>query len=417
MDLASLFQLCRRHLVVLFLACVLGGAFVTMVVVTAPPVYRASGSNVLLPPQPAPDLTELVPTESENLYVRLGDPSLVVDIVERRMETAASAAQVKESGFDGDYSVTGNSESRRGPILELTATALTETAALDGLAVLLDQQAAVLADMQAGTPDEQLITSTIVVAPSADPRPIDAGTVFDASSTVVLVDPTPQAAVQVPVEQTANPYFRLNDMSVVVDIIKRVMVGADVDQRVRADGLTGTYLVAANTDFYRGPIIDMVVESDNPDAAVAGVKLLLVEQALVLDEIQSTEGTDPDYRITTQVVVEPAEASRVLSSTMRRGLAAAILAGGFVLASLLLADLVRRLRARRALRRGGKSDPDQVPVVPQSGQVESGQVEFIDDDIAFHELDFASAPTGAQTQRPDPDADDDRAHARSTVGT
>jgi hypothetical protein len=407
-DLASLFRLCRRHLVVLLAACAVGAAFVGMVVVTAPPLYRATGSNVLLPPQPVPEQTESETPESENLYVRLGDPSLVVDIVERRMESADSSAKIRESGFEGDYTVTGNSDTRRGPILELTATALSESAALDGLAVLLEQQAAVLSDMQAGTPEEQLITATIVVAPSAVSRPVEAGVVFDASSTVVLVTPTPQPAVQVPIEQTANPYFRLNDMSVVVDIVKRVMVGADVDQRVRADGLTGTYLVAANTDFYRGPIIDMVVESDNPSAAVEGVKILLREQAIVLDEIQSAEGTDPEYRITTQIVVEPAEASRVLSSTMRRGLAAAILAGGFVIACLLIADLFSRMRARRAHRRS----ESPVPIESVDG------IAFADDgDLAFHELDFVTSTAGDRTQRGESDADDDRAHARSTVGS
>jgi hypothetical protein len=424
MDLASLFRLCRRHLVVLFLAGALGAAFVAMVVVTAPPVYRATGSNVLLPPLPEPDKSETTETESANVWVRMDDLSLAVDIVERRMQSALRA-----SGFGGEWKVTGNSVDRRGPILDLVATGSTDTEALDRLDVLIEQQATVLSDMQVGSPELELITATIVVAPNAVSRTTEAGSVvYDASSTVLLVAPTALAAVPVPVEQTANPYFRLNDMSVVVDIVKRVMVGPDLEQRVRADGLTGTYIVAANTDFYRGPIVDMVVETDDPDKAVEGVKILLREQATMLDQLQASEGTEPDYRITTQVVIEPAEASRVLTSTMRRGMAAAILAGGFVLTLLLLADVASRMRATAKRRRASRASRTKTNTESNTAESAddagaSGQpiLTAVADDLSYFDVDrdlaAGSRTADGEVERVESESDDDRADARSTVGS
>ncbi len=398
MDLASLFRLCRRHVIVLALAVLVGAGFVAVAVSTAPPLYRATGSNVLLPPQPAPDGGGDEPEASDNLFVRLGDLSLVVDIVVRRLQGVEVETRVAAAGFDGDFVVTGNSDTRRGPIFDLTATAGSEGAALDGLDVLLREQYVVLQDLQVGNADEDVITASVVVSPSADTRLVDGGVVYDATSTVLLVPPTPRSVPTVPVEQTDNPYFRLNDLSVVVDIIKRVMLSAEIDELVRAEGLAGDYLVAANTDFYRGPIIDMVVETDDPGAAIDGVKILLVEQARVLDDLQAVEGTDPAYRITTQIVIAPAEATRVLSSTLRRGLAAAILAGGFVLACLLIADLVRSMRSRR------------------SGVRVVGPSIVLDDDLDLLEFDAVtdrSASINGPSDSSDPE--NDRADDRSSV--
>jgi hypothetical protein len=195
-----------------------------------------------------------------------------------------------------------------------------------------------------------LVSYAVVTAPA----------VFLSSGSMVLFSPPPppepvvveaDEAVPTTTVATDNPYARFNDLSVVVDIVKRVLLSREVDQRLRAAGVIGTYTVAANIDFYRGPIIDIASEAPTPEASRRSTELVMAELAVALDDLQSKQGTDEQYRIVAQSVVPPNPGTRVLSSTVRRGMAATVLATGMFVGILILSDSVKRSRNSRRDRR------------------------------------------------------------------
>ncbi len=185
---------------------------------------------------------------------------------------------------------------------------------------------------------------------------ISAPPVYRSSGSVVLFSPPqPPDLSLLEIDPSAptttvasdNPYVRFNDLSVVVDIVRRVLLSTEIDSRLREAGVVGTYSVAANIDFYRGPIIDIADEAETPLAAQRSTKLVMAQLGTSLDALQERQGTDPDYRIKAQSVVEPNPGTRVYSSTLRRGLAVSVLAAGMAVGVVLIADAVRR-RARRS---------------------------------------------------------------------
>ena len=188
---------------------------------------------------------------------------------------------------------------------------------------------------------------------------------------------------------TDNPYARFNDLSVVVDIVDRVLLSREVDQRLRAAGVIGTYTVAANIDFYRGPIIDIASEAPTPEASQRSTELVMAELAVALDDLQSNQGTDAQYRIVAQSVVPPNPGTRVLSSTVRRGMAATVLATGMFVGILILSDSVKRSRKSRRDRRSAAAPPE----------INRDDLASFDDDIV-HRLRSRSLDPGDRLERP-----------------
>lgn len=187
---------------------------------------------------------------------------------------------------------------------------------------------------------------------------VSAPPVYRSSGSVVLFSP-PLAPDLEPGEKppagVENPYVRFNDLSVVVDIVRRVLISAEVDAQLRDRGVVGTYTVAANIDFYRGPIVDVAGEAPTADEARASTELVMKQLEVILDDLQAHEGTEPAYRIKTEIVVQPQDGTRVLSSTLRRGMAGSVLAAGLVVLAVLTADTWRKRRTRSA---SSKASPE-----------------------------------------------------------
>ena len=183
---------------------------------------------------------------------------------------------------------------------------------------------------------------------------------YRASGTIVLLNPSPRPVDPVtnlspPID---NPYVRLGDLSVVVDIMQRIMVSVPVQEDLQTKGLIGSYEIAANIDFYNGPIIDVAAEADTPEAAVRNVTLVMDEAELQLLDLQFGQAVPEEQLIRTQMVVPPSKATTVLSGTLRRAIAAAALGAGFVLFMALLGESrAKRYRAKH----GAESAPQPVP--------------------------------------------------------
>ena len=156
-----------------------------------------------------------------------------------------------------------------------------------------------------------LCVGAVIVAPPT----------YRSSASVVLLNPpalpaTTALSPQIPTA-AQNPYVRFGDLSVMVDVLVRVVDSEPVKKSMKAAGLDGTFQVAANRDFYRGPIIDVSAESRTATKAVEGANIVIAELQKQLKTLQEQTGTEPGYFIKAQGVVPAGRATTVFSPTLR----------------------------------------------------------------------------------------------------
>lgn len=199
-----------------------------------------------------------------------------------------------------------------------------------------------------------VLVATILIAPP----------VYRASSSVVLLSPPPPQAdprTELIDPRDQNPYVAFGDLSIVVDILRRVMSGTGVADQLADDGVTGPFTVAANVDFLRGPIIDVATEARTVAEARRANERVTDVLLAELAALQERQGTNPTFWITAETVVPATRATRLYSSVARRLIVVAAVGMGAVFGLVLLTDAVsRRLPARAPaltvpkLRRGGR---------------------------------------------------------------
>lgn len=185
---------------------------------------------------------------------------------------------------------------------------------------------------------------------------------YQATSAVVLLNPpaVPVASVNGPPvpDDIQNPYVSFDDLSVVVDVLSRVFDSKEMLDKLKAQGLQGTFEIAANRDFYRGPIIDVAAEAPTPQAAVKATNMVTAELEAQLKSLQASQKIDPNYFIKTAAVVDASQATSVLTGTIRMLIMVGGLGAILTVGSGLLADGIDRLRARRRSGAAGTGGPD-----------------------------------------------------------
>ena len=184
-----------------------------------------------------------------------------------------------------------------------------------------------------------LVASIVLVPPA-----------YVATSSVVLL--SPPAPPEIEETQTAaaddqNPYVQFGDLSIVVDILRRIMISPATADRLEVEGVAGDYVVAANIDFERGPIIDVSTEGDTRAEALESNGVVVGELEDQLARLQDQQGTNPDFWITVDRVVQPDRAEREYASTVRRTVAAAAVLVLVVIAAVAVAESIGRRGARR----------------------------------------------------------------------
>lgn len=236
-----------------------------------------------------------------------------------------------------------------------------------------------------------LLVAVVIVSPPT----------YRASAAVVLLNPpaVPVASVNGPPvpPKVQNPYVQFGDLSVVVDILVRVINSDEVVASLKARGLDGQFEIAANRDFYRGPIVDVAAESSTEEGALRDTRLVVKEVQDQLETLQTSQGTDPDYFIKTGTVVGADRATKVFSGTLRLLIAVGGFGALLTVGSGLLADFVSR---RRSSRRGGPH-PSSLP--PQEPDLLPGPDPFPGEErTPMAPGTVASAPTDSWQERRSP---------------
>ena len=212
--------------------------------------------------------------------------------------------------------------------------------------------------------------------------------VYRASSSVVLLNPPAPPASEVEgassdvIRSLDNPFERFNDLSVVVDILRRIMNSGPTRDALEEQGLLGTYTVAANIDFYRGPIVDVAAEAGSEVDALRSTELVMSMLEETLRDLQVRQGTSTDYLITSDVVVPATRATQVFSSTLRRLIAVGALGVMFVFGSVLAVDAILARRRKpfesqepvvRVLQSEPGSDVDRPKGLSDHPQLRNGE--------------------------------------------
>jgi hypothetical protein len=173
---------------------------------------------------------------------------------------------------------------------------------------------------------------------------------YEATGSVILLSP-PEAPQEDPTVATApgstpeigqNPFVRYGDLSVVADILARVLDSDSKRVEFEADGVTG-YQVAANR-LQRGPVIEVIGQGPDADAATRSAELVVTEVDNVLSDLQAAEGADPDYFIKSAPIEDSSTATAMYGSTMRAAIGALALG---VLATVGLAVVAEAVTRRR----------------------------------------------------------------------
>lgn len=164
-----------------------------------------------------------------------------------------------------------------------------------------------------------------------------------ATSTLVLV---PSAARQSDATAPSNPLERFDDISVVVDIVRRIVTSDATIRSLEVQGLHGSFTVAANVDFTRGPILDITADAGTAGDAIADVGLVVNEVNAELASLQKAQGTKAGEVITSQVIVPASDTTTIYSSMLRRLIVAVVLCLGATIGAAILADAFKR-RARQ----------------------------------------------------------------------
>ena len=189
---------------------------------------------------------------------------------------------------------------------------------------------------------------------------------YRATGSVVLLSPPEAPTVEANPETTVgeNAYGRFNDLSVMADVIARIMANDTTHADLVAQGVTD-YEVVANR-FSRGPVIEVTGENASTDGAVQSTKAVLEEIDTVLVQLQEQDpNADPKYFITSDPLQSPSTAAPLYGSTVRAAIAALVIGSLGTLALALLAETVVprwkawRTGADRRHRRGGLGRPQR----------------------------------------------------------
>jgi capsular polysaccharide biosynthesis protein len=174
MDLLALFTTLRRHTVLVALVVALtagGGAFVVFGI---PPRYEAQAQFVLIAPPAVPSDNEiqrdpkLAAINTNNPYLRLPNPSVVVDILAQRVSGEIVRRGLVAQGADRGYQITSTVAIGSGLVINITGTGRTSAQSSRTLDLVSARTRAELRDMQTvyGADDRYLFKALPVNPPT-----------------------------------------------------------------------------------------------------------------------------------------------------------------------------------------------------------------------------------------------------------
>ncbi len=174
---------------------------------------------------------------------------------------------------------------------------------------------------------------------------------------VLLAAPTPPGPTNDnPNPPIANNPYALMELPDVVDVVSQSVSSEATARDLQRQGLSGTYTIAGNKDFQRGPIMTIEVTSPTESSALASYRLVVDEAASTLDRLQDEVQANPAFRVKMQRLTAPAVASASALVKLRAALIALLIGLFVTLAAVFAVESIQKGQARRRAAAGGEPD-------------------------------------------------------------
>jgi capsular polysaccharide biosynthesis protein len=176
MDLLALFTTLRRHKLIVALAMLLSVGGDAYIAFGIPPQYESKAQYVLInPPSPPTDAQiqrepGLAKVNTNNPFLRLPSPSVVVDVVAQRVSGDTVRRALLAQGADKNYLVASTNAIGAGMVIDITGTGTSAEQSRRTLELVSARMRTELHDMQKvdGADDHYLIQA-IPINPPTDP--------------------------------------------------------------------------------------------------------------------------------------------------------------------------------------------------------------------------------------------------------
>jgi len=158
----------------------------------------------------------------------------------------------------------------------------------------------------------------------------------------LLLLPPPDAT-----DSGGNPYLAMSGLQPATDVLARALSDAATVNRLKRDGLTGTY-EAVRELTTSGPVLSVTAEDDTAAATLNDLRRVIAVAGPTLAQLQTNVGVASRVQIRVHTITQDLAASVVRKSQIRALLAAAALG---LACTVVGTALLHRLFLRRANRR------------------------------------------------------------------
>ena len=176
MDLLNIFSTLRRHKIILLAILLLTAGGCAYVVLGIPPQYQTQAQYVLVEPPAAPsdaDIKanpELGKLNSNNPYLRMPNPSIVVDVLAQRVSSDTIRQDLIDAGADRNYEIASTNAIGSGLVIQITGTGTSAAAASNTLQLVTDRMNIELKAMQkVNGADDRFLFQALPVSPPTPP--------------------------------------------------------------------------------------------------------------------------------------------------------------------------------------------------------------------------------------------------------
>jgi capsular polysaccharide biosynthesis protein len=176
MDLLNIFSTLRRHKIILLVILLLTAGGCAYVVLGIAPQYTTQAQFVVVePPAPPSDADiqanpELGKLNSNNPYLRLPNPSIVVDVLSQRVSSDTVRQSLIDAGADRNYEIASTNTIGSGQVVQITGTGTSAAAASRTLQLVTARMEVELKAMQkVNGADDRFLYQALPVSPATPP--------------------------------------------------------------------------------------------------------------------------------------------------------------------------------------------------------------------------------------------------------
>jgi capsular polysaccharide biosynthesis protein len=176
MDLLNIFSTLRRHKIILLLVLLATAGGCAYVVLGIPPQYETQAQYVLVQPPAGPTEQEIQASpalgklNSNNPYLRLPNPSIVVDVLAQRVSADNARQALIDQGADRNYVISSTNAIGSGLVIQITGTGTSAAAASTTLQLVTERMKTELRSMQTvNGADDRYLFQALPVSPPSPP--------------------------------------------------------------------------------------------------------------------------------------------------------------------------------------------------------------------------------------------------------